>query len=268
MTNQEFSDQFDLLYNNITSNQAPGLDEYEKSVFLTTAQEEVIKAYFRPTTNKVQEGYDDSSNRQVDFSNITRNKTYKGTPGENEGQLSNPVYNKYTNSKSIVLPNDILAVINEEATVQIGTTKPKDGVEVPVTRCLQGTPISYTEYTRLMKKPFAAPLKGQCWRLSTFQGQNNRADIIIGPQGDIIQYDIRYIFRPTPIILENLYGVSIDNIFDATPCILDPSIHKTILYRAVELAKAAYMDMNQQGIQVAQQYALGGSATDVNVPTK
>lgn len=268
MTNQEFSDQFDLLYNNITSNQAPGLDEYEKSVFLTTAQEEVIKAYFRPTTNKIQEGYDDSSTRQVDFSNITRNKTYKGTPGENEGQLSNPVYNKYTNSKSIVLPTDILAIINEEATVHIDTTKSKDGKDVPVIRYLQGTPISYTEYTRLMKKPFAAPLKRQCWRLNTFQGNANKADIIIGPQGTLQQYDIRYICRPTPIILEDLYGVTIDNLSEAKDCILDPSIHKTILYRAVELAKAAYMDMNQQGIQVAQQYALGGSATDINVPTK
>ena len=35
MTITEFSNQFDVLYNNITSNQAPGLNEYEKSVFLT-----------------------------------------------------------------------------------------------------------------------------------------------------------------------------------------------------------------------------------------
>lgn len=267
MTNQEFSDQFDLLYNNITSNQAPGLDEYEKSVFLTTAQEEVIKAYFRPTTNKVQEGYDDSSTRQVDFSNITRIKTYKVAPTKGEEKLSDPVYNKYTNSKSIVLPTDILAIINEEAKVEIDT-KSKEGKETSITRYLQGTPISYTEYTRLMKKPFAAPLKRQCWRLNTFSGTDNKADIIIGSQGTITQYDIRYICRPTPIILENLYGVTIDGLSEKKDCILDPSIHKTILYRAVELAKAAYMDMNQQGIQVAQQYALGGSATDINVPTK
>lgn len=266
MTNQEFSDQFDLLYNNITSNQAPGLDEYEKSVFLTTAQEEVIKAYFRPTTNKVQEGYDDSSTRQVDFSNITKIKTYKEAPNTDEGEdgLSDPVYNKYTNSKSIVLPTDILAIINEEAKVIVG----KDKNKKDIVRYLQGTPISYTEYTRLMKKPFAAPLKRQCWRLNTFSGTENKADIIIGSQGTITQYDIRYICRPTPIILEDLYGVTIDNISKEQDCILDPSIHKTILYRAVELAKAAYMDMNQQGIQVAQQYALGGSATDINVPTK
>ena len=37
MTTQEFSDQFDVLYNNIGSDQAPGINEYEKSVFLTKA---------------------------------------------------------------------------------------------------------------------------------------------------------------------------------------------------------------------------------------
>ena len=33
MTNPELENEFDILYNNITSNQAPGLDAYEKSVF-------------------------------------------------------------------------------------------------------------------------------------------------------------------------------------------------------------------------------------------
>ena len=31
MTNAEFSNEFDILYNSITPNQAPGLDEYEKN---------------------------------------------------------------------------------------------------------------------------------------------------------------------------------------------------------------------------------------------
>lgn len=42
MTTAEFSEEFNLLYNNISSNAAPGLDEYEKSVFLTQAQEAVV----------------------------------------------------------------------------------------------------------------------------------------------------------------------------------------------------------------------------------
>ena len=71
MTLQEFNTNFDLLYNNIASNQAPGLDEYEKSVFLTNAQLELVKNYFNPKGNKYQEGFDQSPKRQLDFSTIT-----------------------------------------------------------------------------------------------------------------------------------------------------------------------------------------------------
>ena len=39
---KEFSLEFDLLYNNIMSNKAPGLSEYEKSLFLTQAQESIV----------------------------------------------------------------------------------------------------------------------------------------------------------------------------------------------------------------------------------
>lgn len=46
MTIQEFSNQFDVLFNNITSNEAPGVNEYEKSIFLTKAQDEVVKNHF------------------------------------------------------------------------------------------------------------------------------------------------------------------------------------------------------------------------------
>ena len=70
MTIQEFSDQFDVLYNNITSNQAPGLNEYEKSVFLTKAEKEIVKNYFSAGSmgNTLKQGYDDSAKRQADFS--------------------------------------------------------------------------------------------------------------------------------------------------------------------------------------------------------
>lgn len=37
MTAQEFSNEFDVLYNSITNSNAPGVTEYEKSVFLTRA---------------------------------------------------------------------------------------------------------------------------------------------------------------------------------------------------------------------------------------
>ncbi len=70
MTITEFSDQFDVLYNNITSNQAPGLNEYEKSLFLTKAEKEIVKNYFTANSkgNNLGQGFDDSAKRQADFS--------------------------------------------------------------------------------------------------------------------------------------------------------------------------------------------------------
>ena len=49
MTLQEFSVEFDILYNNISSNQAPGLTEYEKSVFLTQAQDAIVLDLYKGT---------------------------------------------------------------------------------------------------------------------------------------------------------------------------------------------------------------------------
>ena len=37
----------------------PGLNEYEKSVFLTKAQDELIKNYFAPESNPKNKGFDD-----------------------------------------------------------------------------------------------------------------------------------------------------------------------------------------------------------------
>lgn len=73
MTCEEFSNEFDILYNNVMSNQAPGLDEYEKSVFLTRAQEDIVKRYFTPKGNKDFEGFDSSLKRNMDFSSLYRN---------------------------------------------------------------------------------------------------------------------------------------------------------------------------------------------------
>jgi hypothetical protein len=70
MTITEFSEQFDVLFNNITSNQAPGLNEYEKSVYLTKAEKEIVKNYFSSNSkgNTLGQGFDDSAKRQADFS--------------------------------------------------------------------------------------------------------------------------------------------------------------------------------------------------------
>lgn len=71
---------FDTQYNNITSNQAPGLTEAEKSVFLTKAQDEIVKNYFLPQSNPKQAGYDDNQKRQADFSCLMKVQNCSSNP--------------------------------------------------------------------------------------------------------------------------------------------------------------------------------------------
>lgn len=81
MSVEEMDNMFDVLYNNITSNQAPGLNAYEKSVFLTKGQDETLKNYFNPKSkgNNTQEDFDGSAKRQVDFSMLTTVATTSAT---------------------------------------------------------------------------------------------------------------------------------------------------------------------------------------------
>lgn len=475
MTNQEFSDQFDVLYNNITSNQAPGLDEYEKSVFLTKAQNEIVKAFFTPTYNKSRDGFDSvaigGERRQIDFSMIMRTKSYMNTsedvrvslsdssatvlydsagvlledeiPGttatvydsgeevtegvvwlvsadgctatiSQEGVVSisemtedtatvtiTAVYNgstysstytlskatdvKYdltvdvstitvdaygeastktivatvtkttadgtetadldeeglfffvsydgdgalhkasivnpftitlqdsqfpqssveiylvegdissmssgsvsgytvvdmqtvqiiekedivdvfedavldnrSNSKRVSLDNDILMFINEFADVT--RTSPSSIVDANVR--LTVIPLNYTEYSRLMSKPFKRPLHYQAWRVIDNADSTNKAEIVVGPNDTLVKYTIRYIKKPRAIILSNLEGVSLDGQTEEQTCELDTILHEEILQRAVELAKTAYGDADNAQLQ----YAAGiSSATPMGI---
>lgn len=67
---QGWSKGFDIMWNNIMSNMAPGISEYEKGVFLSAAQVEVAKDYLSANANNLREGVDDSARRQADFANL------------------------------------------------------------------------------------------------------------------------------------------------------------------------------------------------------
>ena len=72
MNTAEFSNEFDILYNNITSNMAAGLSEYEKSVFLTRAQEDIITGFYSgKNTSKVSFEETEEVRRYLDVLNKT-----------------------------------------------------------------------------------------------------------------------------------------------------------------------------------------------------
>lgn len=241
MTTQEFSNEFDVLYNNIMSNQAPGLDEYEKSVFLTKAQLEILKNYFNPKGNKYGQGFDENAKRQIDFSTlITVAKPSQYTPGGS--------YVKFDDRSQLYkMPQDILLMLNETG---INTV---DGVK----RLISIIPMNYEEYARLMSKPWKQPLKNQGWRLfQSTGGVDFISEVVIKYNSSLADYKIRYVKRPKPIILANLAdeysNVSIEGINTITECELDPILHPEILQRAVELAKSAYTGDLKSSVELGQ----------------
>lgn len=311
---QEFSNGFDILYNNIMSNAAPGLDEYEKSFFLTKAQDEILRNYFNPKGNKYQEGFDDSQKRQIDFSNLMKSQSITSTIGDN-GQINVATINSnevtiigvkdslnatidfntltpgtyalsnittYTakitiSSKDYILtfdqdisgltgsivitakqiainkidsrsqlylfPTDIMFVVNEA----LITTSNK---------LLTVVPLKFSEYSRLMSKPFKRPLKNQAWRLINSMTSSKTVEVVTNIGDTVSIYNIRYVKRPKPIILANLaddyQDISINGISVITPCELDPILHQEILERAVELAKAAYTGDLKGSVELGQ----------------
>lgn len=236
MTTTEFSQEFDILYNNIKSQSAPGLDEYEKSVFLTKAQEEIVKNYFNPTSNKLQQGFDGSEKRQVDFAELIKSAnitTSVPTPGTYSSIDSR--------AQMFLLPTDVFIVTNEAVTLN-------DSVEGTTYKAVV-IPLNYREYDRLMTKPYRNPVKRQVWRLMQANaatvapnGQSIVSEIISKTNTSVTEYRIRYVKKPQPIVLESLAadGLSVNGITAKTECELNPIIHREILDRAVELAKVHY----------------------------
>lgn len=115
MNIQEFSNTFDTLLNSYSNQAAFGegssraniaLDEYEKSVLLTHAQDIVVKQYFDRTLNQQGQGFDDSARRQIDFSALIANKSIK---------VKIPVISQKVNCPAIILPENNESNENNEA---------------------------------------------------------------------------------------------------------------------------------------------------------
>lgn len=153
MTLEEFSTEFDVLYNSITSNAAPGFNDYEKSVLLTLAQEELIKSYFVANNNTTGVGLDGSQKRHYDFSTLIKIKSLKHIVYDiNTTKVQISLLSKDANTLFLI-PDDVFLILNEHLIA-------KDNNYIVF-------PISYDTYNLLMSKPFPYPNKRQAWRLDS-----------------------------------------------------------------------------------------------------
>ena len=238
MTNQEFRNQFDISYNAIASNSAPGIDDYELSVYLTKAQLEIVKNYYDPLSNRKQKGFEATEKRRRDLNQLV--KDYKtSTTITNSSNIN-------SEAKFYTVPNDLFLIVNEKAKIT--------SEDCYNSKTLTIKPISYDEYDVQIDNPFEKPNEKVAWRLDLSNVNNTKVVEIISPYNILgtLEYQIRYIKYPKPIIITDLDiafpsdNLTIDGISTETPCELNTEICREILDRAVLLATADYRPQNLQ----------------------
>ena len=231
MTVSEFSNEFDVYYNSIATNAAPSIDLYEKSVYLTKAQLEIVKNYFTPEGNKYRKGFEQTSKRRNDLRELIR--TNKSTlQVTSDDAISD-------DSKFFRIPNNTFIIIQEKVLVN-DSNACVDGQYVKV------KPVTHDEFNIQENNPFKKPHKRVVWRMDYYSQQGNNKNVEIICPFQVSEYKMRYVMYPQPIILTNLLtafpgeNLSIDGTSAEQTCQLSESIHIEILNRAVELATADY----------------------------
>lgn len=230
MTTKEFSQQFDLLLNSfkdfkdygLTLGQIITLSEYEKSLYLTKAQEAIVLELVS------------GKNNSLDFFEKT----------EEIRRYLQPLLRMFVISRSLSLTyrgvspysqffsledlrtDDIWHVMFEQAVLNNDVV-----TEVK--------PHTHNEITKILQNPYRSNFDRFTLRLDISDHNDKVVELVNSIK--IKTYVLRYLKKPSPIILEDFEDVSINGIKNITECELDSSIHSTILGRAYQMALQAYI---------------------------
>ena len=216
----EISNEFDYAYNNSFSFSAPPINGYEKSIALTQAQEDIVlaKAAVFEKDERVREQLRNLVvSKIIDFDSVL-----------NSSMVS---LKFHTNSKFLEVPADVWFLLSEYINDQVRVI-----------------PVTHDEFNINKNNPFKKPNANKAWRLDIANtvGSDNIREIIY--PGVVSTYTVRYLKKPTPIILESLtpYQRTIDGLTAATGCVLSTEIQRDIIELAVKKAKLAYEENSLQ----------------------
>ena len=218
MTNKEFSDGFSTLVNSFGVTPNITLDEYEKSTFLTNAQEQLIIDIYSGRNIIYGKSFEQTEEIRRYLSNLV--ETY---------ETSTKVTGKLGLSKDSVffeIPQDTWFITYEVAFLKDSRLGCLDGIEASV------VPLPQDDLYRAKDNPFRGPSKDRVLRLDI---KSDLAELI--SKYNVDKYLMRYISQPTPIVLVDLPdGLSINGVSTESECELNPVVHRAILERAVQLA--------------------------------
>ncbi len=224
MNTKEFSNEFDVLFNSYAANNPFGigqgltqLDEYEKSVLLTEAQESIVRDLYNGKLTG--DGFESTEEQRRSLDALV--DTVELTPTN----LKTPKISD--NSKFFKLPDKLWFITYEAALLSDNTLGCKNKTRVEV------TPIKQDEYHKIKNNPFRGASDKRVLRIDT-----GSSTVELISKYTIEKYLVKYLIKPTPIILQDITdsNLTIDGKRILTNCELSSILHRTILERAVALA--------------------------------
>ena len=227
MTAEEFSNEFDTLvssyrrfkdFDKKEELDSIEFDEYEKSVFLTKAQEELLTSYYSGRNSNLY-SFENTEEIRRYLSSLVRTAELVPVNNTQNYTLISP------NAQVFSLPDDVWFITYESA--KLGENED---------RCLSGkmidvVPVMQDYFQRVNRNPFRGSNDRRALRLD-IEGK----EVEIVSKYTIGTYLIRYMVKPQPIVLTKLEDISIDGVSDVQTCELDESLHRSILELAVRLA--------------------------------
>lgn len=221
---QELSNLFDTLLqpfivkDNFGEQNTLAFDEYEKSIFLTKAQEQIVLELY-------QELEQSEENRKY-LSNLIKTGNYVPV-GEQDETLINNNFKSY----KVEISNDILFMIYEQCTLS-------DENNCINNKIVSVVPTIHDDLDKVLKNPFKSPNSRKVIRLDF----DNKIELI--SKYNISNYKIRYLKKPNPIILVKLEDLNIDKKQEVSNGETNPILHERIVQRAVQLAVQSKVKSN------------------------
>lgn len=223
MTIEEFSNEFDVLLNSYATAKNFGvgqgiteLDEYEKSILLTKAQEDIVKELYNGKLTG--DSFEATEEQRRSLDNLI--KTEELTPSKNILGMS-------STSEFFQLPSDVWFLTYESVLLSDDSLGCKNNTRAEV------YPVRQDEYHTIKNNPFRGPSERRVIRIDT-----GSSIVELISKYNIKSYFIKYLSKPSPIILEDIIddNLSINGENKKMECKLNSVLHRTILERAIALA--------------------------------
>lgn len=234
MTGTEMEQEFLILYDKVTSFDAPGYTPLEISVFLTKAQERVVLRNIRSLGNKYQEGFEESEIRRKELNELVRGVTIVTPSTVQNGVVPNGEY--------FDLPADFMIAISEEITTA-SSSSCNNGKRLMV------KPVTHDEIAINRNNPFKKPsILRYVWRLDH---SGDKHELVTDASFSVAEYHLRYLKTLTPIVI----GTDVvDGATGPLDCELNSIMHKQIIDEAVKIATGV-TDPEKYQIKTIEQQA-------------